>query len=76
MWNRDIIRGSDKSFKARSFVRERKMEGIIRRTGFLSALVLGFTFAVAAQEASKHAITFDDMIKMHRIAEPQISPDG
>jgi dipeptidyl aminopeptidase/acylaminoacyl peptidase len=52
------------------------MKGIIRRIGFFSVLVLGFAFAVAAQEAAKHAITFDDLIKMHRIAEPQISPDG
>ncbi len=52
------------------------MKGIVRRIGFFSALVLAFAFAVAAQEAAKHAITFDDMIKMHRIAEPQISPDG
>src|SRR5713226_8333161 len=76
MSNRDIIRGSTKSFKARSFVREREMKGIVRRTGFFSALVLGFAFAVAAQEAAKHAITFDDMIKLHRIAEPQVSRDG
>ncbi|PYT63490.1 MAG: S9 family peptidase [Acidobacteria bacterium] len=76
MPNRDIIRGSAKSLEARSFAREREMKGIVRRIGFFSALVFGFAFAVAAQEATKHAITFDDMIKMHRIAEPQISPDG
>jgi dipeptidyl aminopeptidase/acylaminoacyl peptidase len=32
--------------------------------------------AVRSQETTKHAITFDDMIKMHRISEPQVSPDG
>jgi dipeptidyl aminopeptidase/acylaminoacyl peptidase len=32
--------------------------------------------AVCAQDAAKHAITFDDMIKMHRVSEPQVSPDG
>ncbi len=52
------------------------MKGIVRRIGFFSALVLGFAFAIAAQDAAKHAITFDDMMKMHRIAEPQISPDA
>jgi Tol biopolymer transport system component len=29
-----------------------------------------------AQEAAKHAITFDDLIKMHRVGEAQVSPDG
>src|SRR5437899_4974114 len=76
MPNHDIIRGSAKSLEARSFAREREMKGIVRRIGFFSALVFGFAFAICAQESSKHAITFDDMIKMHRIAEPQISPDG
>jgi dipeptidyl aminopeptidase/acylaminoacyl peptidase len=76
MPNRDIIRSSAKSFEARSFAWEREMKGIVRRIGFFNVLVLGFAFAVAAQEAAKHAITFDDLIKMHRIAEPQISPDG
>src|SRR5260370_11545703 len=52
------------------------MKGIILRCGFLGALLLGAGLAVSAQEATKHAITFDDMIKLHRIAEPQVSPDG
>jgi dipeptidyl aminopeptidase/acylaminoacyl peptidase len=30
----------------------------------------------AAQGSSKHGITFDDMISMHRIAEAELSPDG
>jgi dipeptidyl aminopeptidase/acylaminoacyl peptidase len=29
-----------------------------------------------AQESGKHAITFDDMIAMHRLAEAELSPDG
>ncbi len=29
-----------------------------------------------AQDSSKHAITFDDMIQMHRVGEAQVSPDG
>ena len=29
-----------------------------------------------AQAPAKHAITFDDMIHMHRVGEAQISPDG
>src|SRR5260221_8879949 len=31
---------------------------------------------VCAQEAAKHAITFEDLIKLQRVAEPAISPDG
>ena len=30
----------------------------------------------AAAQESKHAITFDDLIKLQRVAEPAISPDG
>ena len=29
-----------------------------------------------AQDAAKHPITFDDMIQMHRVADPKLSPDG
>jgi dipeptidyl aminopeptidase/acylaminoacyl peptidase len=29
-----------------------------------------------SQESAKHAITFDDMIAMHRVAEAELSPDG
>jgi dipeptidyl aminopeptidase/acylaminoacyl peptidase len=29
-----------------------------------------------AQEPAKHAITFDDMMQMHRVADSQISPDA
>src|SRR6266480_1728871 len=53
-----------------------EMKGIILRCGFLSTLLLGAELAVSAQEASKHPITFEDMIKLQRIAEPQVSPDG
>src|SRR6516164_2421415 len=52
------------------------MKGLFLRSAFASALTLACGFASAAQEAAKHPITFDDMIKMHRIAGPQISPDG
>jgi len=31
---------------------------------------------VCGQEAAKHAIAFEDMIQMHRVADPKISPDG
>jgi dipeptidyl aminopeptidase/acylaminoacyl peptidase len=52
------------------------MKQSILRAAFLCALALTFGTGLSAQEAAKHAITFDDLIKMHRIAEPQISPDG
>ncbi len=51
------------------------MKGVILQCVFVSAL-LGAGPAISGQESSKHAITFDDMIKLHRIAEPQISRDG
>jgi dipeptidyl aminopeptidase/acylaminoacyl peptidase len=52
------------------------MKRIVLRIGFSVAVVLQLGLAAYPQEAAKHAITFDDMIKMHRVAEPQISPDG
>ncbi|HXY26150.1 MAG TPA: S9 family peptidase [Candidatus Acidoferrum sp.] len=48
---------------------------IILRAAFFCLLAFAFGTVLFAQE-TKHAITFDDMIKLHRIAEPQISPDG
>jgi len=52
------------------------MRSVTLRCVFVSALLLGFGLVISAQETSKHAITFDDMIKLHRIAEPQVSRDG
>jgi len=52
------------------------MKAAILRCGLMSALLLGSGLALCAQEAAKHPIAFDDMIKLHRIAEPQVSPDG
>src|SRR5215467_2173776 len=51
------------------------MKGIVARSCVIGACMMVSGFAIAAQEA-KHAIAFDDMIKMHRVSEPQISPDG
>src|ERR1700681_3009733 len=39
----------------------------------VGALALGVS--VNAQ-AAKHPITFDDMIKLHRVSAPQVSADG
>jgi dipeptidyl aminopeptidase/acylaminoacyl peptidase len=52
------------------------MKGIIRRLGLVGSLVLGGGVRISGQEAAKHSITFDDLIRLHRVAEPQISPDG
>jgi dipeptidyl aminopeptidase/acylaminoacyl peptidase len=43
----------------------------------LSVLVI-FTAAIGAhlQEGKKHAITFDDMMRLHRVGDPHVSPDG
>ena len=52
------------------------MKAIFLRCGFGIASLLGSAFLVSAQEPAKHAIAFDDMIKLHRIAAPQVSRDG
>src|SRR5258707_2245331 len=52
------------------------MTSITLRCVFASALLLGSGLPISAQESAKHAITFDDMIKFHAIAEPQVSRDG
>src|SRR6266478_1972215 len=43
---------------------------------WVSLLLPSAAVAADAQEAVKHAITFDDLIAMHRVAEAQLSPDG
>lgn len=41
-----------------------------------ACVLLGCTFTAQAQTPAKHAMTFDDLMAMQRISEPQISPDG
>ena len=41
---------------------------------FLSLLVLAFTVPALAQ--AKHPFTFEDMMKLKRVGEPEVSPDG
>ena len=41
---------------------------------FLSLLVLAFTLPTLAQ--AKHPFTFEDMMKLKRVGEPEVSPDG
>src|SRR2546425_4704732 len=52
------------------------MRGVTLRCVYVSALLLGSGLTISAQESAKHPITFDDMIKLHRIATPQVSRDG
>ena len=52
------------------------MKSGILRVGVVSVLLACCCLAGRAQEAGKHPITFDDMIRMHRVSEAQISPDG
>ena len=41
---------------------------------FYSLLVLAFTLPALAQ--AKHPFTFEDMMKLKRVGDPQVSPDG
>jgi dipeptidyl aminopeptidase/acylaminoacyl peptidase len=52
------------------------MRGVILRCGLMGALALGGELTASAQEGAKHPIIFTDMISMHRVSEPQVSPDG
>jgi len=47
--------------------------GIMRLTVML---VLSFFLAATTVSQTRHALTFDDLISMGRISDPQVSPDG
>ncbi|HUO33426.1 MAG TPA: S9 family peptidase [Candidatus Acidoferrum sp.] len=40
------------------------------------AAVMALGWTALGQEAPRRAITFEDLISMHRVSDPQISPDG
>ena len=52
------------------------MKKTIVRSSLLIVALLAAQSAVRAQRTEKHAITFDDMIQMHRVGEAQVSLDG
>ena len=52
------------------------MNRAIFRSGVVIALAIASQAAAYAQNGAKHVITFDDMMRMHRIGEAQVSPDG
>ncbi len=51
------------------------MNRITRRSGLLP-LMLGMALSANAQAPAKHPLAFDDLIKLHRISSPEVSPDG
>jgi len=48
----------------------------ILRSGLVCAILVSGWSAGRGQEAAKHPIVFDDLIRMHRVSEAQVSPDG
>jgi dipeptidyl aminopeptidase/acylaminoacyl peptidase len=52
------------------------MKRSTRRCIFFTVALLACQSGAIAQDTAKHAVTFDDMIQMHRVGEAQVSPDG
>src|SRR5579863_1317452 len=52
------------------------MRRAVLRCSLFAVLLFAGVSGVSAQDAGKHAITFDNMIQMHRVGEAQVSPDG
>jgi len=50
-------------------------QAVLSRIFVVATLLAGLS-AARAQEAGKHAIAFDDLMRMHRVSEAQVSPDG
>ncbi len=46
------------------------------RVGKMCLLLALTAFTATAQTPTKHPLTFDDLIKLHRISSPEVSPDG
>ena len=49
---------------------------ITLRCGLAAAALLFCSATTLLAQEAKHPITFDDMIQMHRVSDPKISPDG
>jgi len=54
----------------------RRMGTAIAALAISMALTAAVPLAAKAQAAQKRAITFKDLISMHRLSDPQFSPDG
>ena len=50
--------------------------GVLRTILAAAVLVVASQGLTHGQEAGKHAIAFEDMMRMHRVGEAQVSPDG
>ncbi len=51
------------------------MNGLLKGAG-LFAVSLAIVFAASAQSSGKHPLTFDDLIKLHRVTGASVSRDG
>jgi len=49
---------------------------LLRVAGAVTLVALAIGGLVNAQAPAKHAVTFDDMMKLHRVSAPQVSADG
>ena len=49
---------------------------LLRVVGAVTLVALAIGGSVNAQAPAKHAVTFDDMMKLHRVSAPQVSADG
>src|ERR1051326_2246893 len=52
------------------------MTGKTRRTILCAVIFCCSAASMLAQGTAKHTITFEDMIQMHRVGDPKISPEG
>src|SRR5437879_1431886 len=78
-WNRDNIHELYQSSTATYLLQmrgRRMIRTALRCVRAAAVLALCSAAATLAQDAAKHGITFDDMMQMHRVANPQISVDG
>src|SRR5262249_49950458 len=55
-------------------IKEKTMR--LARVGWAAAAALMASMCVNAQARAKHPITFDDLMQLHRVSAPQVSPDG
>ena len=61
---------------SRTLIAEENAMRLISRTCVVAVIAMATSFSLHAQTAAKHPITFADMMKLHRVSSPQISPDG
>jgi dipeptidyl aminopeptidase/acylaminoacyl peptidase len=49
---------------------------LLRVIGAVTLVALAIDGSMNAQAPAKHVVTFDDMMKLHRVSAPQVSADG